>query len=188
MSEAVGSGQWAVGSAADAAFQPLVKQPQRESLGVILEETHRRRPADDLCETFVAALAGKGWVTARQLREATGIDDRVLRLCAEASEGRVISGQKGYKLTAEATPGEIHHACAWLISQAKRMTDRARQIRLAQHRAPRAFEGITQKENKAPGGHCCANADAHSRLDQKPTAGATGPQAEPFAAHQFGDH
>jgi DNA-directed RNA polymerase specialized sigma54-like protein len=40
---------------------------------------------------------------------------------------------------AEATPGEIHHACAWLLSQAQRMTDRARQIRVAQHRAPSSF-------------------------------------------------
>ena len=168
----------------NADFQPLV--PKRESLGAILEETYRRRPADDLCETFVAALAGKGWVTARQLRDATGIDDRVLRLCAEASEGRVISGQKGYKLTAEATPGEIHHACAWLLSQAQRMTDRARQIRVAQHRAPADFKGIPQNRKKAHGGHFGANADAHSGPEEN--AGAAGLQADGCHAHRFGDH
>ena len=165
-----------------------VGQPKRESLGAILDATERKRPSEDLSEAFVAALAGKGWVTARQLRDATGIDDRVLRMCAEASEGRVISGQKGYKLTAEATPGEIHHACAWLLSQAQRMTDRARQIRVAQHRAPGAFSELPKTQKHASGGHVCADADAHPRLGATPKSGTTGPIPESFSVHQFGDH
>ena len=102
----------------------------------IERETKRTTPAKALIDAFVLALCDGSWHTARQLADATGLPDRVARMCAEASEGRVISGQHGYKLTACATPGEIHHACAWLQSQAARMIDRARQIRLAQHRAP----------------------------------------------------
>lgn len=180
MSDAVGSGQLAVGSVSglqgavrcNADFQPLV--PKRETLGAILEQTERRKPSDDLCETFVGALAGKGWVTARELRDATGIDDRVLRMCAEASEGRVISGQKGYKLTAEATPGEIHHACAWLLSQAQRMTDRARQIRVAQHRTPQ--NSNIKTGNEASGVRPSGDGRDVCHLSVFPTEGDSGPR------------
>ena len=99
-------------------------------------DTKRSTPPKALVDAFVLALTDGQWHTARQLQNATGLPDRMARMCAEASEGRVISGQHGYKLTACATPGEIHHACAWLQSQAARMIDRARQIRLAQHRVP----------------------------------------------------
>jgi len=100
----------------------------------VLVETERKMASREMVIAFREALAGNGWKTAREIREATGIDDRVLRLCAESSDGEIISGQLGYKLTAEATPGEIIHAESWLLSQAKRMTDRARQIRVAMNR------------------------------------------------------
>jgi len=100
----------------------------------VLADTERKTASREMVIAFREALSGNGWKTAREIREATGIDDRVLRLCAESSDGEIISGQLGYKLTAEATPAEIIHAESWLLSQAKRMTDRARQIRVAMNR------------------------------------------------------
>ena len=51
-----------------------------------------------------------------------------------ASEGRIISGQKGYKLTVDATIQEVQHAAAWLRHQATEMNNRALQIDRVYHR------------------------------------------------------
>jgi hypothetical protein len=52
---------------------------------------------------------------------------------AESSAGEIISGQKGYKLSAEATIDEIDHAANWLISQGKKMLKRGIAIRRKAH-------------------------------------------------------
>ena len=140
----------------------------------IERETKRTTPAKALVDAFVLALRDGRWHTARQLADATGLPDRVARMCAEASEGRVISGQQGYKLTACATPGEIHHACAWLLSQAARMTDRARQIRLAQHRAP-AREALSTKLLNTNG---CGGQASNGSNPAKDKCAAPTPQPE----------
>lgn len=58
-------------------------------------------------DEMTAALRGNGWRTAKALGAArTEADKRVLRAIAEASEGQIISGQKGgYKLTPGMHPG-----------------------------------------------------------------------------------
>ena len=61
--------------------------------------------------------------------------NRALRVIAERSKGQIISGQKGYKLTKFATTEEIDHAERWLLSQASKMKDRAREIRVARNRS-----------------------------------------------------
>lgn len=100
----------------------------------ILAKTARKEAPPELVAAFIAALTGSGWRTAAEIAAATGIADRTLRLCAESSAGKILGGQRGYKLTAEATPVEIKHCEAWLLSQAHRMIDRARQIRLEMNR------------------------------------------------------
>ena len=82
---------------------------------------------------LVSALRGQGWRTARHLSFHLGTSDRELRAMAEASEGEIISGQKGYKLSAEATIEEIDHAANWLISQGKKMLERGIEIRRRAH-------------------------------------------------------
>lgn len=85
---------------------------------------------DRLC----AALAGHGWMTAATLRTLHGYNDRELRAIAEASAGRVLSGQSGYRLFDATTPlGEADRAAAWLESQAKKMLGRAAAIRRRVH-------------------------------------------------------
>jgi hypothetical protein len=76
-------------------------------------------------ENFVEHLAGKGWVLARKLRTDLGINDRHSRALAEASKGRVISGNRGYKLTAEATAEERNECLHRLRHQADRMQARS---------------------------------------------------------------
>jgi len=77
---------------------------------------------------LVARLTGAGWVPARILCHDLACSDRTLRAWAAASDGRILSGQAGYHLTATATPGDVAHAVAWLRSQASQMTRRANQI------------------------------------------------------------
>lgn len=81
-------------------------------------------------------LLGAGcWMTSRDIEHTTAgrLGDRDVRALASASEW-VISGQKGYKHIKHATAEEIHHAAAWLESQAKKMSDRAGTIRRNAHK------------------------------------------------------
>lgn len=94
----------------------------------------RTRPSArlDLLPALLGYLSGRGWVTARHLRELFG-SDRSIRLLAEASKGQIISGQRGYHLTCQASVADCLHASAWLRSQARRMTARALDIERAMH-------------------------------------------------------
>lgn len=73
------------------------------------------------------------WKTAKALHITTGWDERQVRMYAEASDGYIISGQKGYKHIDHATAEEIHHTTAWMESQAKKMAERAQTIRRRAH-------------------------------------------------------
>lgn len=83
--------------------------------------------SEDDVENLCRLLAGRGWVLARNVD--LGCSDRYIRALANASKGRIISGQLGYKLTREATAEECAHAENWLRHQAKAMMDRAMAIR-----------------------------------------------------------
>jgi hypothetical protein len=85
-------------------------------------------------DTMIAALRGKNWQTARALGARKENDRRILRAIAEASEGQIISGQKGYKLTVEATLGEIA-GTSWLKNQGKKMIQRWIAIQRVAHPA-----------------------------------------------------
>ena len=82
---------------------------------------------------LVSILSGRGWTKADRLSQLViehGLkwNDRKIRSVAHASKGHIISGQKGYKLTAEASPSKIQHASAWLRHQANEMNSRACEI------------------------------------------------------------
>ncbi len=89
-------------------------------------------------DDFCSQLQGRGWMTARVLQELLKIDDRTLRVMAEHSDGRIISGQKGYRLFDRSTPlEEADHAAAWLEAQGKKMILRGAAIRRRYHRYAR---------------------------------------------------
>ena len=69
------------------------------------------------------------WIKAIELIRITGYSDRSLRFLANASDGRIITGQKGYRAASRATEDERLHAAAWLESQASHMVCRALKIR-----------------------------------------------------------
>lgn len=104
--------------------QPELDFERLAGEGPVVEKFH--------VDTMIAALRGNGWRTAKALGARKEADKRVLRAIAEASEGQIISGQKGYKLTIEATLEEIS-GTAWLKSQGKKMIQRWIQIQRVAH-------------------------------------------------------
>ena len=86
-----------------------------------------------LFDRFLAELIDGDWHKGKALCERLHSNERTIRLCADASKGRVISGQLGYKLTRFASLSELDHAESWLLSQARRMTERATEIRKARN-------------------------------------------------------
>lgn len=76
---------------------------------------------DALC----AHLQGQGWIKAGEM---PWHGERYIRALANASKGRIISGQLGYRLTKEATFEEVIHAENWLRHQARAMMERAEAI------------------------------------------------------------
>ena len=75
------------------------------------------------------------WQCSRQLLTLSPepLNDRELRNLASQSQW-LISGQHGYKHLRHATAEEIHHATAWLESQAQKMSERAATLRRNAHR------------------------------------------------------
>ena len=91
-----------------------------------------------LADRFLEELSDGRWHLASEIAQRLRTNDRVIRRCADLSGGRVISGDAGYKMTRFATGDEIDHAEARLLSQARKMTERATEIRRARNTGGRA--------------------------------------------------
>ncbi len=94
--------------------------------------------AERLTEAFLNALRDGAWHRGRDLCRQLETDERTIRKIADRSSGRVISSDRGYRLIEFASNAEIDHAEARLLSQARRMTERATEIRKARNNAGRA--------------------------------------------------
>lgn len=94
--------------------------------------------AQKLTGAFLEALSNGGWHKGRELCAALQTDERTLRQAAADSDGAVISGQLGYRLTAHATTQEIDRAENFYRSQARHMLRRAIQVRRARNQGGRA--------------------------------------------------
>lgn len=93
----------------------------------------------DLIAFESAVRQAGGWILARDLLRRAGLEDteharRHLRALAAQSDA-ILSGQRGYCHLANATPEDIHHAAAWLESQAREMMQRAVRLRRRAHSA-----------------------------------------------------
>ncbi len=109
----------------------------KTELGLVI---HAPAVSDDDIARLCEWLAGKGWVRASEIvPNCIGLDDRMLRAIASASGGRILSGQKGYRIFDDTTPiGEAEHAADWIRSQARKMDKRASEIeRLIHNRRQR---------------------------------------------------
>lgn len=89
---------------------------------------------EDAVARLRALLDGRGWRTARDLAAAMQTDDRTIRALANASQGQIIGGQRGYCLVSQASVQDVEHVERFLLSQARAMIERARQIRIARNR------------------------------------------------------
>jgi hypothetical protein len=74
------------------------------------ERKTRMKHGPKLAARMIAILAQRREWTTRQQMKAYGLTDRECRLAREWAHGRVLCGQKGYKLLRDATPDEIR-AC-----------------------------------------------------------------------------
>lgn len=93
--------------------------------------------AQRLQSVFLVELRDGAWHSGKSLREALQTNERVVRQLADFSKGRVISSDRGYRLIECASNAEIDHAEARLLSQARKMQERAVEIRLARNRRMR---------------------------------------------------
>jgi len=90
---------------------------------------------------LLAWLSGRGWVKYSGIKADFPLwTDRFVREVASDSQGRIISGQHGYKLTLESTPEEVRRATARLRSQVDRMTQRCIDIDRVFHHGARRTE------------------------------------------------
>ena len=85
----------------------------------------RVEPGQTRTDVMVSFLDDRGWVPASSFKEFYGWSDRECRAYAAAAQGRIISGNKGYKLTMQCTPDEFNEANGRLLSQSDRMRERA---------------------------------------------------------------
>ena len=88
-----------------------------------LFETKKDAPEVDQLIRF---LDGRGWMTATEISEATGMTDRKIRSIAHATP-KILSypGSPGYRLTRQATADERDRGISVLNSQANSMKQRA---------------------------------------------------------------
>lgn len=107
-------------------------------LQIDFESAYKTDADDPRLDTMLDYLNNRGWVNAREFKQRFTWSDRTTRMLAAASNGQILSGQQGYKLTRQATPEELHHATAWLDSQANEMSLRARAIRRVWHHSATA--------------------------------------------------
>lgn len=86
-------------------------------------------------DAMIEFLRGKGWIRAAEIEAGMNCSDRKMRALAEHSRGRILSGQKGYRLFDRTTPlEEADRAASWLESQGRKMLMRGAAIRRVYHR------------------------------------------------------
>src|SRR3990167_7819868 len=96
-----------------------------------------RVTAEDVDEV-IKVLSCHGWRTSRWLLSHYAFgSDRRLRALAAASQGRIISGQRGYARTDHASVEDVQHAADWLSHQGHAMIRRSIEIRRAMHQHTR---------------------------------------------------
>lgn len=94
----------------------------------------RKRPSvATLVPRMIAALDGRGWVSAATLAVELATDKRALREGAHRSDGRILGNQRGYILTTQATLEDVHKVTRRLLSQSTQMRERVRQIERVRH-------------------------------------------------------
>ena len=77
-----------------------------------------------LLDRFLMTISDGKWYQARELKALLHTDDRTLRKLAEFSDGRVLSGNQGYKLTRCASPADMAEFEGRQLSQVAKTKER----------------------------------------------------------------
>lgn len=92
-------------------------------------------PIPHTTKQMITHLLYGNWMNSKRLYQSGLFSDmslsnarRHMRECAENSQGMIISGQRGYKLTKQASQDEVHHCHNRLRKQARLMRHRADEI------------------------------------------------------------
>lgn len=89
-----------------------------QQLELYRDRNTRKRKSPELARRMIAALSANGaWLTREQFRIRHGLTPRECRLGRVAAHGRIIQGQRGYKLITHATPEETAECLANFQSQ-----------------------------------------------------------------------
>jgi hypothetical protein len=93
----------------------------------------RRPGVAGLLPRLLAALDGRGWMSARVLARELDTDDRSIREAAHQSAEQILGGQRGYCLTSQASLEDVDRVTRWLLSQAGHMRGRVVEIERVRH-------------------------------------------------------
>lgn len=99
------------------------------------ERKTRLKAGPRLAARMIAILAVRREWTTRATLKHYGLNDRECRLGRECSHGRVIAGQRGYKLLRYATADEVRAAYGAIIAQIAAQQEQARMLMRRAHRA-----------------------------------------------------
>lgn len=107
-----------------------------------------KTPREDIrVNKLISFLRDRDWMTRKQLTQTFDWNDREIRSIVEASAGEIISGQKGYKLTMQATKEEFEDSCRQLRSQIRTNTSRLIDQERIFHRGNRNQDDLFKKPN-----------------------------------------
>lgn len=103
-------------------------------LSLPLNASKNRHTAEDVERLIERLTWASSWVTAKRLCVDMEMTDRHIRKLAEASNGRIIGTDLGYKLTSRVTPEEFSEWRGRYESQIKRMLERVQRTASQWHR------------------------------------------------------
>lgn len=103
-------------------------------LDLALSSKEKRHIREDVARLIEHLAWASSWVTAKSICEKLDMTDRYVRKLAEASEGRIIGTDSGYKLTSRVTPEEFSEWRGRYESQIKRMLERVQRTSAQWHR------------------------------------------------------
>jgi hypothetical protein len=102
----------------------------------------RRKAGPRLAARMIAILAKREDWTTRAQFAGYGLNDRACRLGRECSNGRILRGQRGYKLLRQSTPDEIRECgAAWLAQIQAEQREYSKFMRRAHAAMVRKGEG-----------------------------------------------
>ena len=81
----------------------------------------------------IDALRGSGWMRASELSYLLIFSDRKIRAIAHASRGQILGGNRGYRLTLEASAEEVNEATGRLRAQREQEQQRILDIERVYH-------------------------------------------------------